>query len=72
MQELGVTRGAGSKPRGVDEDLGVTVTWGGSASTFATDLDEEEKLLSRMFKPHKVWREHKDGLRGVGRQNRPR
>ena len=54
MQELGVSRGEGSRPRGVDEDLGVTVTWGGSASTFATDLDEQERLLSRMFKPHKV------------------
>lgn len=54
MQELGISRDKGSRPRGVDEDLGVTVAWGGSVSTFATDLDEQERLLSKMFKPHKV------------------
>ncbi|KAG1673014.1 hypothetical protein FOA52_005944 [Chlamydomonas sp. UWO 241] len=53
-QELGVTRGKGSRPRGVDEDMGVNVTWGGNAATSRTDLDEQERLLSRMFKPHKV------------------
>ncbi|GAX74685.1 hypothetical protein CEUSTIGMA_g2133.t1 [Chlamydomonas eustigma] len=56
MQVLGVTKGKGSKgrPLGVDEELGVTVTWGGSASSSATDLEEQERLLLRMFKPHKV------------------
>ena len=38
----------------MDEDLGVTVTWGGNAGTFSTDLDEQERLLARMFKPHKA------------------
>jgi hypothetical protein len=63
MQELGISRDKGSRPRGVDEDLGITVAWGGSASTFATDLEEQERLLSKMFKPHKVaqFMEHQVG-----------
>jgi hypothetical protein len=54
MEELGVSRGEGSRPRGVDDDYGLSVQWGGTAGTTTTDLDEQERLLMRMFKPHKV------------------
>ncbi len=54
MQELGVVRGKGSRPLGIDEEMGTNVTWGGNASSTATDLEEQERLLMKMFKPHKV------------------
>lgn len=56
LEELGVVKGKNGKrvARGVDEELGVSVAWGGNASSTAVDLDEQERLLSLMFKPHKV------------------
>ncbi|GIL84374.1 hypothetical protein Vretimale_15973 [Volvox reticuliferus] len=37
-----------------DEERDVSVAWGGSGGASGIDMDQQEALLSRLFKPHKV------------------